>query len=264
MTTSCTDVYGNAGGDWVGCLAGQDSVNGNFHADPLFCGADGDDNRFTLGGASPCANDTCGLIGAEDIGCHFVKRWFGGGDGVSWEDDDNWDPYGVPGPDDDVYLDNQGSFYIQVQSRRTVWRLTMGGLGSSPWLYIGGDTLTVTNGGSASADAHVEIDNDGVLQIGPGSEFANGPGAEVALLSGAVAGPGLFVNGGIFTKADPAKSRAVGVVSAEFENRADDPGDGPFAGTDRTAGRARVPGLATTGWSSWGTPSSTARSMSIS
>jgi predicted outer membrane repeat protein len=34
---TCSDLYGNAGGDWVGCIAGQFSANGNFSADPLFC-----------------------------------------------------------------------------------------------------------------------------------------------------------------------------------------------------------------------------------
>ncbi|MFH1278830.1 MAG: hypothetical protein ABIK65_10680 [Candidatus Eisenbacteria bacterium] len=224
---ACTDIYGNSGGDWVGEIAPLDSVDGNFHADPLFCGAGGNPSRpYSLQAASPCATDSCGLIGADSVGCGTAKQWFGGGDGISWEDPDNWDPYGVPGPDDDVYLDNPVSFYVQVQSRQTVGRLTLGGPGSEPWLYIGGDTLTVTNGGSASAAAAVEIDAGGFLQIGAGAEFENGPGAEVDLLDGGVSGPGLFVNGGAFTKSDPMKSRSIGVVSADFENRADDPGDG--------------------------------------
>ncbi|MCP4713131.1 MAG: hypothetical protein GY869_31255, partial [Planctomycetes bacterium] len=33
----CTDIFGNTGGDWVGCLTGQESIDGNFSADPLFC-----------------------------------------------------------------------------------------------------------------------------------------------------------------------------------------------------------------------------------
>jgi len=52
---TCCDVYGNAGGDWVGCIAGQDSVNNNLWADPMFC--DPDAGNFTLAENSPCAPD---------------------------------------------------------------------------------------------------------------------------------------------------------------------------------------------------------------
>ncbi|MBN2171331.1 MAG: right-handed parallel beta-helix repeat-containing protein, partial [Candidatus Krumholzibacteriota bacterium] len=39
----CCDLYGNAGGDWVGCIAGQAGLNGNLSMDPLFCDAAGGD-----------------------------------------------------------------------------------------------------------------------------------------------------------------------------------------------------------------------------
>jgi len=73
VTLSCCDVYGNEGGDWVDCIAGQEGVNGNFSADPLFCDpANGD---FTISCDSPCAPGNhpdgypCGLVGALDVGC---------------------------------------------------------------------------------------------------------------------------------------------------------------------------------------------------
>jgi predicted outer membrane repeat protein len=70
---SCCDVYENAGGDWVDCLAGQGAINGNLSADPLFCSAGMFD--FTLYEDSPCMpgnhpdGSGCGLIGAWGIGC---------------------------------------------------------------------------------------------------------------------------------------------------------------------------------------------------
>lgn len=70
---NCCDVYGNVGGDWIGCLAGQEDQDGNFSADPLFCGAAVDD--YTLDGQSPCLPGNhpdgvdCGLIGALGRGC---------------------------------------------------------------------------------------------------------------------------------------------------------------------------------------------------
>lgn len=71
---ACCDVYGNAGGDWVGDIADQYGANGNFSSDPLFCNAGTGD--FTLCEDSPCVpgnhpsgSGTCELIGAWDVGC---------------------------------------------------------------------------------------------------------------------------------------------------------------------------------------------------
>jgi len=65
---TCSDVFGNAAGDWVGPLAGQEGVDGNLAADPLFCGPRSWD--FHLTENSPClAGGTCGTIGALDSGC---------------------------------------------------------------------------------------------------------------------------------------------------------------------------------------------------
>jgi hypothetical protein len=67
---SCCDVFGNAGGDWVGCIADQDSLNGNFHEDPLLCGPRNPEEPYTLCADSPCvSHGECGLIGAWPVGC---------------------------------------------------------------------------------------------------------------------------------------------------------------------------------------------------
>jgi hypothetical protein len=70
---SCCDLYANRGGDWVGAIEGQRSVNGNISSNPIFC------NRwignFTIAAASACAPaqaGTCGLIGAFGVGCTEV------------------------------------------------------------------------------------------------------------------------------------------------------------------------------------------------
>jgi hypothetical protein len=70
-TLFCSDVYGNAGGDWTGCLVGQLGANGNMSADPLFCDPGGRD--FTLHASSPCSPPNsppgCDLVGALPVGC---------------------------------------------------------------------------------------------------------------------------------------------------------------------------------------------------
>jgi hypothetical protein len=71
---TCSDVHGNAGGDYVDCISGLMGVDGNQSADPLFCDASSDD--FTLHAASPCAPANapagCGLVGAFDVACGLV------------------------------------------------------------------------------------------------------------------------------------------------------------------------------------------------
>jgi predicted outer membrane repeat protein len=71
MEFLCCDIYGNAAGDWVGCLTGLDTENGNISQNPLFCGLEFADlqlfgDRFTLAPKSPCLpSKNCELIGAR-------------------------------------------------------------------------------------------------------------------------------------------------------------------------------------------------------
>ena len=72
-TLICCDLYGNTGGDWVGCLAGQAGQEGNLSADPLFC--DPSIHDYGLNIDSPCGpehNPGCGLIGAWPEECGTV------------------------------------------------------------------------------------------------------------------------------------------------------------------------------------------------
>jgi hypothetical protein len=66
--TRC-DIFGNAGGDWIGQVAGHLGVDCNMSEDPVFCDAQAGD--FTLRDDSPCLfeNNDCGLIGAFPQGC---------------------------------------------------------------------------------------------------------------------------------------------------------------------------------------------------
>lgn len=66
----CTDIHGNAGGDWVGYIAEFLGQDGNICEDPLFCDPEGGD--FTLAAGSPCLpgfNPDCGIMGAHGLGC---------------------------------------------------------------------------------------------------------------------------------------------------------------------------------------------------
>lgn len=73
QSITCTDIYGNAGGDWTGPIADRLGMDGNISVPPLFCDLEGGD--YLLDGASPCLpyNNTCfSLIGAYGLGCGVV------------------------------------------------------------------------------------------------------------------------------------------------------------------------------------------------
>ncbi len=62
----CSDVWGNAGGDYTGCLAGLNGFSGNISVDPLFCDPAALD--FALEAGSPCLA-ACGTMGYKGAGC---------------------------------------------------------------------------------------------------------------------------------------------------------------------------------------------------
>lgn len=70
LVVHCTDIFGNEGGDWTGCLAAMENATGNLSGDPLFC--DVANRDLSLHGNSPCAPEQageCGLIGALGPWC---------------------------------------------------------------------------------------------------------------------------------------------------------------------------------------------------
>jgi predicted outer membrane repeat protein len=72
---SCCNVFGNAGGDWVGALEGQLGENANIAEPPFLCDTGSAD--YHLMPWSPCVpdNNSCGqLIGAVSLGCNCVIR----------------------------------------------------------------------------------------------------------------------------------------------------------------------------------------------
>jgi hypothetical protein len=84
VTIACSDIFGNEGGDWVGCLADQLGQDGNVCLDPQFCSLDpSEDENWSIQSDSPCAagQSGCGLMGAWSVGCGTVdaeERTWGG------------------------------------------------------------------------------------------------------------------------------------------------------------------------------------------
>jgi hypothetical protein len=62
----CSDIYSNEGGDWVGSLSGQGTINNNANVDPQFCDPMGNPANFSLMPESPAGDShPCGLLGAR-------------------------------------------------------------------------------------------------------------------------------------------------------------------------------------------------------
>jgi hypothetical protein len=72
LTLSCTDLWGNEGGDWTLYIEDQLGLRGNMSADPMFCHPDS--SELWLQPGSPCAppNPICHWIGAWGVGCDPV------------------------------------------------------------------------------------------------------------------------------------------------------------------------------------------------
>lgn len=75
LAISCSDVFGNAGGNYAGSTPDRTGVNYNFSADPAFCDSASSDYRLydtssCAAGASPCG----GLVGALPVGCRIAPN----------------------------------------------------------------------------------------------------------------------------------------------------------------------------------------------
>ena len=73
LELSCTDIHGNAGGDWIEPFLAQVDMNGNFGADPCFCDAELEDLQL-------CADSWC-LAGHHPWGCSQLVGALGEGCG---------------------------------------------------------------------------------------------------------------------------------------------------------------------------------------
>ncbi|HQY88405.1 MAG TPA: hypothetical protein PK402_07085, partial [Tepidisphaeraceae bacterium] len=77
--------------------------------------------------------------------------WDGGGDGSSWNDQNNWSGNALPGTSDDVTLNVGANPNIVLTGTAAAIR----SLASSENLKVSGTTLTITNGATLNAPTRV-------------------------------------------------------------------------------------------------------------
>ena len=92
---SCSNIYGNTGGDWIDPIESQRELSGNLSADPMFCDyPPGNSVRFNLMPNSPCSGEYsfCSGMGAWEVGCgitpvtilSFEVQWTGDQAEIQW------------------------------------------------------------------------------------------------------------------------------------------------------------------------------------
>ena len=95
------------------------------------------------------------MLQLPDAAQAAVKSWSSAVDGL-WQDPARWSPAGVPAATDTVRLEAPGTYTVTLQGSATVARLSVGGTGSTPVLWL--------QGGRARGNA--------VLRIGDGASNA--------------------------------------------------------------------------------------------
>jgi hypothetical protein len=157
VTVTCSDISGNEGGDYVGCLDGRLGIDGNIQVDPQFC--DAVRGNYGVWAASACSAafaGECGQIGVAAPACGLSSAAFtnvtagalAGGDhghGVAVGD------YDVDG-DDDLYVVNDG----------TPNRLLRNDGGGA---FAEATPTVLADAGHGRAAAWADIDNDGNLDL---------------------------------------------------------------------------------------------------
>ncbi len=202
VTLTCSDVYGNAAGDYVGCISGQLGVDGNITEDPVFCGTENLDEPYALRSDSPCVehNSACGQMGAFGLGCISDIVWDGGGSaarGFSWSDPLNWNPDRVPGPNDHAKIIMDGTYTVDLAAAAEVWALTHGATSGIQTLDILSNPLAVTHGAVNTSEITVRSGASlEARQVDATSVITNNPGGLVTLDGGDLIGAGSFVNSG--------------------------------------------------------------------
>ncbi|TFG87615.1 MAG: T9SS type A sorting domain-containing protein, partial [Gemmatimonadales bacterium] len=158
---ACSDIFGNANGDWTGDLLGQLGVDGNFSLDPVFCGAEAGD--LTIRENSPCApgwhpegGAACDglLIGAAPTGCT-----------IDLFDAVTTGPVAVSGDSRAVAVgdyDGDGDpdiFVVGHNSADVLLRNEGAGV------FIDATAAPLGDGGAGTSAAWADFDNDGDLDL---------------------------------------------------------------------------------------------------
>jgi hypothetical protein len=110
------------------------------------------------------------------------QTWTGSGDGISWNDPDNWNPIGVPSSNDDITIDVKDSVVIKNGVTAEGRSLTLDGADVALTIQAGGSLSLVNSAAVGLTNDTASIDNFGFI-------FVNKTGSHGVTLS-----PGASLN----------------------------------------------------------------------
>ncbi|MFN2370158.1 MAG: FG-GAP-like repeat-containing protein, partial [Candidatus Krumholzibacteriia bacterium] len=194
IAVTCTDIWGNEGGDWTGPLAPRLGQDGNIRLAPFYCDADAGD--FHLTGNSPCAPanaGACGQIGAFGVGCPARRDFFVIYPGTSLTVAGYaWADYDGDGAPDLYYADEQprllrnlgGGAFLEVTDAVFPAGTTAGGAAAWGDLDNDGDPDLVRLSGAGEGDLDEVWENlgDGSLVRRVAESWCPGRGRSVVLV----------------------------------------------------------------------------------
>jgi len=144
LSLFCSDIYGNAGGDWVGYIADQEGVNGNFSDDPLFCDFANGDYQITEN--SPCTQSNSGcepFVGSYGVGCGAIQIALL----PTSIDFSATEGEGNPPPDTLVITNTGGGMLICMLSPSALWLSLSDTVVTAPWaVTVSADISGLTAG----------------------------------------------------------------------------------------------------------------------
>jgi len=101
-----------------------------------------------------------------------AKTWDGGGDGSSWSGDNNWNPDGVPGVDDDVTID--ANVTVNISATTTINSLTLGNSGGSTTPTLNFSYNAITNGALIIDDGDLTVYSGAIITHSSGTTVVVG------------------------------------------------------------------------------------------
>ena len=106
----------------------------------------------------------------------------------------NWLPHQVPGASDTVWVTNNGTYTVSLNTTSTVANLTLGGFSGVQTLNLQGQGKLILNGSGLGKTANGVLQMSGGTLDGPGNLVLNGP---LLWNGGTVTGTGLLQFGGV-------------------------------------------------------------------
>ncbi|MGA2865165.1 MAG: hypothetical protein ABSF95_11870, partial [Verrucomicrobiota bacterium] len=126
--------------------------------------------------------------------------------GGNWSAPANWSPNQAPGPADNAYITNAGTYTVTVSADAGVNTLTLGGPTGTQTLNLSGGTFTLSGPGSGNAQAALTVSGgtlagSGLLALaGPlnwtGGTISGRVQCHGGLLSTSPSGGHLYLSGG--------------------------------------------------------------------